>query len=69
MSRRLAVLILADLVDYTRLLGEHEAKAIGTIRELKDKHPEPRMIEQGGEFLKHMGDGWIIAFTYVKAAA
>ncbi len=68
MHSRLAVLIVADLVDYSRLMGEDEALAIGTIRELKNKHLEPPMVERGGEILKRMGDGWIIAFSSVPAA-
>ena len=68
MPSRLAVLVVADLVDYSRLMGEDEAMAIGAIRELKEKHLEPPIIEQGGEILKRMGDGWIIAFSSVTAA-
>ncbi len=68
MPSRLAVLIVADLVDYSRLMGEDEAMTIGAIRELKDTHLEPKMIADGGEILKRMGDGWIIAFPSVTAA-
>lgn len=68
MHSRLAVLIVADLVDYSRMMGENEAMAIGAIRELKNKHLEPPMVEHGGEILKRMGDGWIIAFSSVTAA-
>jgi class 3 adenylate cyclase len=68
MASRLAVLIVADLVDYSRIMGEDEALAIGAIRELRDKHLEPKITELGGEILKRMGDGWIIAFTSVTAA-
>lgn len=68
MPSRLAVLIVADLVDYSRLMGEDEAQAIGAIRELKEKYLEPKVVEQGGEILKRMGDGWIIAFSSVTAA-
>jgi adenylate cyclase len=65
---RLAVLIVADLVDYTRLMGEDEARAISAIRELKNKHLEPIVTGKGGEILKRMGDGWIIAFSSVTSA-
>jgi class 3 adenylate cyclase/tetratricopeptide (TPR) repeat protein len=68
MPSRLAVLIVADLVDYSRIMSEDEVLAIGAIRELKDKYLEPRIVEQGGEILKRMGDGWIFAFSSVTAA-
>jgi class 3 adenylate cyclase/tetratricopeptide (TPR) repeat protein len=68
MASRLAVLIVADLVDYSRIMGEDEARAIGAIRELRDSHLEPKVAEQGGEVLKRMGDGWIIAFNSVTSA-
>ncbi len=68
MPSRLAVLIVADLVDYSRIMSEDEALAIGAIRELKDKHLEPKIVQQGGEILKRMGDGWIFAFSSVTAA-
>ncbi len=68
MPSRLAVLIVADLVDYTRLMGEDEARAIGAVRELKNKHLEPIVTAEGGEILKRMGDGWIIAFSSVTSA-
>ena len=68
MPSRLAVLIVADLVDYSRIMSEDEALAIGVIRELKDKHLEPKIVQQGGEILKRMGDGWIFAFSSVIAA-
>ena len=67
MRSRLAVLIFADLVGYSRLMSDDEALAIGAIRELKEKHLEPRVIANGGEILKRMGDGWIIAFSSVTA--
>lgn len=68
MPSRLAVLVVADLVDYTRLMAEDEELAIGAIRELKETLLEPKMTAKGGEILKRMGDGWIIAFSSVTAA-
>lgn len=68
MKSRLAVLIVADLVDYTRLMEEDQAKAISVIRLLKSEHLEPVIEAGGGEILKRMGDGWIIAFASIGPA-
>ncbi len=68
MTSRLAVLNMADLVDYSRLMGEDEDAAIGVIRALKGEHLEPHITAHGGEVLKRMGDGWIFAFSSVTSA-
>jgi class 3 adenylate cyclase/tetratricopeptide (TPR) repeat protein len=68
LERRLAAILAADVVGYSRLMEEGEAIALGVIRELKENHFEPRVLEHGGEILKRMGDGWIVAFTSIAAA-
>jgi adenylate cyclase len=67
MGSRLAVLMVVDVVDYSRLMAEDEAATIKTIQALKDTYLEPVALEKGGEILKRMGDGWIIAFSSVPA--
>ncbi len=67
MPSRLAVLMVVDVVDYTRLMAEDETSAINAIQFLKDIYLEPKALEKGGEILKRMGDGWVIAFTSVPA--
>lgn len=68
MPSRLAVLLVADVVEYSRLMSEDEHRAIGAIRELKETYLEPAVIERDGEILKRMGDGWIIAFSSITRA-
>ena len=68
MERRLAAILAADVIGYSRIMGEDEAVAIGVIRDLKEKYLEPTILEYGGEVLKRMGDGWIIAFSSISAA-
>ena len=65
LERRLASILSADVVDYSRLMDENEQSAIAVIRELKDIYLEPNALAHGGEILKRMGDGWIIAFPSV----
>ena len=68
MERRLAAILSADVIGYSRMMGEDEDLAIGVIRDLKEKHLEPIVRDFGGEVLKRMGDGWIIAFSSMSAA-
>ncbi len=68
MRARLAVILMADLVGYTSAMEADQSLAIGLIRELRDKLLEPEAVRRGGEILKRMGDGWIIAFPSVSAA-
>ena len=68
MNRRLAVILMADLVDYTSAMELDQAGAVGLIRELRQKWLEPEAMKRGGEVLKRMGDGWIIAFPSVTEA-
>ncbi len=68
MNRRLTILMCADLVGYSALMGQDEALAVASVRELKRKRLEPVAANHGGEVLKRMGDGWILAFPGVEAA-
>ena len=67
-TRRLAVVIAADLVGFTRWMGEDEAAARAAVRELKQRAFEPVVERHGGEILKRLGDGWIVAFPSATAA-
>ncbi len=68
MKRRLAVILMADMVDYTRLMEADQAETIGLIHELRERWLEPEAARRDGEVLKRMGDGWIIAFASVTDA-
>jgi class 3 adenylate cyclase/lipoprotein NlpI len=62
MHSRVAVLMVADMVGYSRVMDRDEAQAIDAVRELRDTYLEPSVQKHGGQILKRMGDGWIIAF-------
>ncbi len=68
MRRRLTTLMCADFVGYSALMGENEALAVASVQELRKKHLEPVAKDHGGEVLKRMGDGWILAFPSVEEA-
>ncbi len=61
-QRRLAAILAADVVGYSRLMGEDEA---GTVARLKSVHAEliePKVAEYGGRIVKTTGDGVLIEF-------
>jgi tetratricopeptide (TPR) repeat protein len=68
LERRLAAILAAEVVGYSRLMEEDEALALGVIRKLKETHFEPTVVKHGGEILKRMGDGWIVAFASISPA-
>lgn len=65
MQSRLAVIMVTDIVGYTAMMAADEAEGIAVVHEVNDQYLEPKAEEQGGEILKRLGDGWIVAFGSV----
>ncbi len=68
MERRLAAILAADVVGYSRLMGADEA---GTLERLKSLHSElmlPRITERKGRIVKLMGDGLLAEFPSIVQA-
>ena len=68
MERRLAAILAADVVGYSRLMGEDEG---GTLQRLKSLHKylvQPRITERKGRIVKLMGDGLLAEFPSVVEA-
>ena len=66
-NRKLAAILAADVVGYSRMMGEDEA---GTARAVRD-HREaaaPIVRARGGRLVKTMGDGVLLEFPSVVAA-
>jgi adenylate cyclase len=62
-NRRLTVIMMADVVDYSRLM---EADEVGTLAVLKHRQKtivEPILRAHGGRIVKLMGDGMLIEFA------
>jgi adenylate cyclase len=57
MERRLATILAADVVDYSRLMGEDQARALDALRQLRGELFEPVVSEHKGTVVKRMGDG------------
>jgi len=66
-TRRLAAILAADMVGYSRLMGLDEA---GTVRELREHRAaaDPIIAEHGGRIVKTTGDGLLIEFGSLVGA-
>ena len=67
-ERRLAAILAADVVSYSRLMGSDEE---GTLRQLKAVQAEliaPKMQEHRGRLVKTTGDGMLAEFSSVVDA-
>ena len=68
-TRRLAAILAADVVGYSRLIAEDEARTLDALRALRRELFEPLVGEHRGEVVKRMGDGWLVSFGSVVDAA
>ena len=63
MERKLAAILAADVVGYTRLMGEDEAGTVLRLQKLLEDVLEPMMAEYRGRLFKLMGDGMLVEFA------
>lgn len=68
MKRRLAAILAADVVGYTRLMGADEAGTLQRFTELRHQSLEPLIAEHHGRIFKLMGDGLLVEFASVVDA-
>jgi TolB-like protein/class 3 adenylate cyclase len=66
-SRKLAAILAADVVGYSRMMGEDEAGAAALVRERRET-VQPIIAAYSGRLFKTMGDGMFIEFPSVVAA-
>jgi len=60
--RRLAAILAADVVGFSRLIGEDEAGTLEALREIRSQIVNPLLKEHGGRIFKLMGDGMLAEF-------
>ncbi len=68
MERRLAAILAADVVGYTRLMGADEAGTLRRLTDLRRQVLEPLIAEHHGRVVKLMGDGLLVEFASVVDA-
>jgi len=61
-KRRLAAILVADVVGYSRRMREDETATLARLRALRGGVLEPRIAAHGGRLVKTMGDGLLIEF-------
>jgi TolB-like protein/class 3 adenylate cyclase len=66
-TRKLAAILAADVVGYSRLMGEDEAGTAKVVRERREA-ATPIVRSFGGRLVKTMGDGVLLEFPSVVAA-
>src|SRR5579871_6699449 len=65
--RKLAAILAADVVGYSRMMGEDEAGTARLVRERRED-AAPLLAAHGGRLFKTMGDGMLIEFPSIVAA-
>ncbi len=66
--RRLAAIVSADVVAYTRLMERDEAGTHARLKARLTGLVEPKIAEHGGRVVKLMGDGLLAEFPSVVDA-
>ena len=61
-QRRLAAILAADVVGYSRLMGADEAGTLARLNALRGELLHPKVSEYGGRIVKTTGDGTLIEF-------
>ena len=68
MERRLAAILVADVVAFSRLVGEDEEGTLARLRAARMEVIEPRLARHHGRMVKLMGDGALVEFASVVNA-
>jgi adenylate cyclase len=67
-QRRLAAIVSADVVGYSRLMGVDEAGTLAALRNHRSELIDGKISEHGGRIVKTMGDGLLLEFPSVVDA-
>jgi adenylate cyclase len=67
-ERRLAAILAADVVGYSRLMGEDEVGTLSTLKAHRKELIEPKQAQYHGRTIKLMGDGALLEFGSVVEA-
>jgi class 3 adenylate cyclase len=67
-QRRLAAIVSADVVGYSRLMGVDEVGTLAALRAHRAELIDAKIAEHGGRIVKTMGDGLLLEFPSVVDA-
>src|SRR5262245_30827798 len=62
-QRKLAAIVAADVVGYSRLMGRDESGTLARLRKNRSDHLDPVLAKYGGRLVKLTGDGALIEFA------
>ena len=68
MERRLAAIMAADVVGYSRLMGANEVGTLTALKQHRAQMIDPCIAESGGRIVKLTGDGMLVEFPSVVSA-
>ncbi len=61
-QRKLAAIVAADVVGYSRLMGRDESGTLARLRKNRSEHLDPVLAKYGGRLVKLTGDGALVEF-------
>jgi class 3 adenylate cyclase len=67
-TRRLAAILAADVVGYSRLIGADEEGTLNRLRSIRADVIDPKITEHRGRIVKTTGDGLLVEFSSVVNA-
>src|SRR5262245_27682109 len=67
-QRRLAAILVADVVGYSRLMGRDESGTLAELKALRQEVVDPAIGRHGGRIVKTTGDGLLLEFPSVVNA-
>jgi len=67
-TRRLAAILAADVVGYSRLMGADEEGTLAALKTLRRELAEPKVVTHRGRIVKTTGDGLLVEFQSVVDA-
>ncbi len=62
-QRRLAAILAADVVGYSRLMGRDESGTVARLRAIRKQQLVPLLAKRGGRIVKLTGDGVLVEFS------
>src|SRR5919198_2055588 len=68
MDRRLSAILAADVVGYSRLMGDNEAATLAALKKLRSDFIDHKISEHQGRVVKLTGDAILVEFPSVVNA-
>jgi adenylate cyclase len=67
-QRKLAAIVIADVVGYTRLMEHHESGTHARLKAIRERIVDPLIARRGGRIVKTAGDGMVLEFPSATSA-